>query len=50
MFVFLDDKGKKILEMRGFRNPREAKALHEFVAKRLYLKTTWQAHLERYPN
>ena len=48
VFVFLDDKGNKILETRGFRTPREAKALHEFVAGRLYLRTTWQAHLEHY--
>ena len=49
VFVFLDSSGKKVLETRGFRNPREAKALHEFVSKRLYLKTQWPAHLAAYP-
>jgi thioredoxin-related protein len=49
VFVFLDSKGKKILETRGFRNPREAKALHEFVSKRAYLKTQWSAFLAAYP-
>ena len=49
VFVFLDADGKKILETRGFRDPREAKALHEFVAKRHYLKTQWPAFLAAYP-
>ena len=49
MFVFLDAKGNKILETRGFRTPREARALHEFVAKRHYLKTEWPAFLAAYP-
>jgi thioredoxin-related protein len=49
VFVFLDSRGKKVLETRGFRTPREAKALHEFVTKRLYLKTQWQAFLAAYP-
>jgi thioredoxin-related protein len=49
VFVFLDAKGKKVLETRGFRNPREAKALHEFVSKRAYLKTQWPAFLAAYP-
>ena len=49
VFVFLDSSGKKVLETRGFRNPREAKALHEFVSKRLYLKTQWPAYLAAYP-
>lgn len=49
VFVFLDSGGKKVLETRGFRNPREAKALHDFISKRLYLKTQWQAFLEAYP-
>lgn len=49
VFVFLDFSGKKVLETRGFRNLREAQALHEFVAKRLYLKTQWPAFLAAYP-
>ena len=49
VFVFLDSSGKKVLETRGFRNPHEARALHEFVSKRLYLKTQWPAYLAAYP-
>ena len=49
VFVFLDAKGKKVLETRGFGTPREAKALHEFITKRVYLKTQWQAFLAAYP-
>ncbi|MNC87188.1 hypothetical protein D3C83_28930 [compost metagenome] len=49
VFVFLDAGGRKVLETRGFRNPREARALHEFVSKRLYLKTQWPAFLAAYP-
>jgi thioredoxin-related protein len=49
VFVFLDSSGKKVLETRGFRNPREAKALHDYVSKRAYLKTPWPAFLATYP-
>jgi len=49
VFVFLDAQGKKVHETRGFRDPREAKALHEFVSKRLYLKTKWPDFLAAYP-
>ena len=49
VFVFLDASGKKVLETHGFRNPREAKALHEFVSRRHYLKTQWPAFLAAYP-
>jgi thioredoxin-related protein len=49
VFVFLDAKGKKVLETRGFANPREARALHEFVSKRHYAKTSWQDFLAAYP-
>lgn len=49
VFVFLDASGKKVVETRGFRNPREAKALHEFVSKRHYLKTDWSKFLAAYP-
>ena len=41
VFVFLDAGGKKVHESAGFRTPREGRALHEFVSKRHYLKTTW---------
>jgi thioredoxin-related protein len=49
VFVFLDNSGKKVLETRGFRNPREARALHEFVTKRLYVKMSLQEFLNTYP-
>lgn len=49
VFVFLDTSGRKVLETPGFRNPREAKALHEFVARRHYLKMEWPAFLAAYP-
>jgi thioredoxin-related protein len=49
VFVFLDSSGKKVFENRGFRDPREARALHEYVSKRHYLKTQWQAFLAAYP-
>jgi hypothetical protein len=49
VFVFLDASGRKVLETRGFRTPREARALHEFVAKRRYLETEWPAFLAAYP-
>lgn len=49
VFVFLDSAGNKVLETRGFRTPREAKALHEFVSKRLYRTTRWQEFLAAYP-
>lgn len=42
VFVFLDSSGKKIAETAGFRNPKEARALHEFISKRHYLKMNWQ--------
>jgi thioredoxin-related protein len=49
VFVFLDSGGKKVLETRGFRTPREAKALHEFISKRLYRTSQWPAFLAAYP-
>lgn len=49
VFVFLDSSGKKVLETRGFRTPREAKALHEFISKRLYRQARWQEFLAAYP-
>ena len=49
VFVFLDNGGKKVLETRGFRTPREARALHEFVSKRRYRQTGWQEFLAAYP-
>lgn len=48
-FVFLDPSGKKVLERRGFSTPREARALHEYVSKRLYEKTKFQDFLAGYP-
>jgi thioredoxin-related protein len=41
VFVFLDSTGKKVVETAGFKNPGEARALHQFVTKRHYLKTSW---------
>jgi thioredoxin-related protein len=49
IFVFLDGTGKKVLETAGFRNPREGKALHDFVSRRHYLKTSWRDFLASYP-
>jgi len=49
VFVFLDANGRKVLETHGFRNAREAKALHEFVAKGHYTKTGLQEFLAQYP-
>jgi len=47
--VFLDASGRKVLETRGFSNAREAKALHEFVAKRHYSRTGLREFLAQYP-
>jgi thioredoxin-related protein len=44
-FVFLDSEGKKVLETPGFGNVREAKAVHEYVSKRHYLKTSYRDFL-----
>jgi thioredoxin-related protein len=49
VFVFLDTGGRKILETRGFRTAREARALHEFVARRHYRKTSWENFLAAWP-
>lgn len=49
VFVFLDANGKKVAETAGFGNPREAKALHEFVTKKHYLKTGLKEFLDAYP-
>jgi thioredoxin-related protein len=49
VFVFLDSSGRKVLETRGFRTPREARVLHEFVAGRHYLKTSWASFLAAAP-
>jgi hypothetical protein len=46
--VFLDAAGKKVAETHGFRNAREARALHEFVTKKHYSKTKWQDFLANY--
>ena len=47
VFVFLDATGKKVFETSGFRTAREGRALHEFVSKRHYLKTTWQDYVKQ---
>jgi thioredoxin-related protein len=49
VFVFLDASGKKVLETRGFRTERDAKAMHEFVTRRHYLKSSLQDFLAGYP-
>jgi thioredoxin-related protein len=49
VFVFLDASGKKVVETRGFRSEREARALHEFVTKRVYLKTSLREFMAAYP-
>lgn len=48
VFVFLDSGGKKVAETRGFRDEREARGLHEYVARRHYLKTSLQDFLATY--
>ena len=50
VFVFLDASGNKVLETRGFNNAREARAIHEFITKRAYLKTSYQEFIAAYPN
>ena len=49
IFVFLDSSGKKVVETAGFRSEREARALHEFVTKKAYLKTSLRDFLDAYP-
>ena len=49
VFVFLDAGGKKVVETAGFRSEREAKALHEFVTKKAYIKTSLREFLDAYP-
>ena len=49
-FVFLDSTGKKVFETRGFNTVREAKALHEFVSRKLYLKSNFGEFLSSYPD
>ena len=38
-FVFLDYRGKQVLQTRGFDNEHEAKTIHEFVSGRAYRTT-----------
>ena len=49
VWVFLDSSGKKVLESTGFRNTREARAIHAFVSGRHYLKTGYQEFLAAFP-
>lgn len=49
VFVFLDGSGKKVVETRGFKSEREARALHEYVTKRVYRKTSLREFLAAYP-
>ena len=49
VFVFVDATGKKVLETRGFRTEREARAMHEFVTKRHYQTTSLADFLAKYP-
>ena len=48
-FVFLDSEGGVVLETRGFNTPREAKAIHEFVTRRLYKTSDFKQFLASYP-
>lgn len=48
-FVFLDSSGAVVLETRGFSTLREAKAIHEFVTKRLYKTTDFKQFVASYP-
>jgi thioredoxin-related protein len=49
VWVFLDADGTKILENTGFRNPREARALHAYVTGRHYRKVKYEDFLAAYP-
>ena len=49
VWVVLDSAGKKVLESRGFRNPREARALHQFISTRAYRKSGYEDYLASYP-
>ena len=49
VWVFLDADGNKVLENTGFRNPREARALHAYVTGRHYRKTKFEEFLAAYP-
>ena len=49
VWVFLDAEGKKVLENTGFRNPREARALHAYVSGRHYRTTSYPDFLASYP-
>jgi thioredoxin-related protein len=48
VFVFLDANSKKVVETRGFRTEREAKALHEFVTTKAYRKTSLREFMATY--
>lgn len=48
VFVFLDASGRKVAETHGFRTPREAKALHEFVSGKRYTRMKWPDFLANY--
>jgi len=50
VFVFLDSSGRKVAETQGFRSEREAMALHEFVTKKAYRKTSLRDFLATYPS
>lgn len=49
VWVFLDADGNKILENTGFRNVREARALHAYVSGRHYRKMGYPEFLKTYP-
>jgi thioredoxin-related protein len=49
LFVFLDYRGKKVMQTRGFMNEAEAKALHQFVSTRAYRKGTFTTFTEAQP-
>ena len=49
VWVMLDSNGRKVLENSGFRNPREARALHQFISTRAYQKSSYEDFLASYP-
>jgi hypothetical protein len=49
VWVFLDADGTKVVENTGFRNPREARALHAYVSGRHYRTKSYQEFLAAYP-
>ena len=48
VMVFLDAAGKEVFRSSGFGNPREARALCDFVATKQYKTSTYREYLAQY--